>query len=306
MIDVRDFQFLQAVADTGSITRAAERLGCVQSNVTARLKKLDGRLGQKLMERIDGRMVPTAAGSLALDFGARIFRLSAEAETRLRAGAQDLPPLRLGAMETTAAVRLPALLRSIRAAMPDLRLALRTGTSAELVALLKAGALDLAFVAEEATVPRFSTAVLWREQLVEVRPARGDADAAAIVFREGCCYRERCRDVLADLPVLELGTLDGIIGCVSAGLGRTLLPASAVERWRALGEVETRSLPAGEGSVNTIALWRGTNASRTSIAAVIRLAQSDAGAAGTPVSPGARGNVRVAGLDRSSGNPGSA
>lgn len=275
MMDVRDFQFLHAVAETGSITRAAGVLGCVQSNVTTRLKKLEGRLGQKLMERIDGRMVPTAVGSLALEYGTRIFRLSAEAETHLRSATDEWPPLRIGSMETTAAVRLPALLKRIRAAMPALRLTLRTGASRELLALLKAGTLDLAFVAEEVGEERFASAVLWQEELVEVLPARGAADPAAIVFREGCCYRERARDVLGDLTTLELGTLDGIIGCVSAGLGRTLLPASAVERWRALGEVKTRPVAPEHARAATIGLWRDTSPSLASITAVVALAQSE-------------------------------
>lgn len=272
MMDVRDFEFLQAVVETGSITRAAQVLGCVQSNVTTRLKKLEARLGQKLVERIDGRMVPTAAGSLALDFGARISRLSQEAEALLRSTAGALPPLRVGTMETTAAVRLPALLRAVRTALPRLSLQLKSGTSGELVAALKRGALDLVLVAEEAADERFSSRVLWREELVEVLPARGVADGALVVFREGCCYRERCRAAFGEVPMLELGTLDGIIGCISAGLGRTLLPASAVERWRATGEVATRPLAEGEGRVATIAMWRATSPSRASIKAVLDLA----------------------------------
>ncbi|MFG1346350.1 LysR substrate-binding domain-containing protein [Xanthobacter autotrophicus DSM 431] len=272
MMELRDFEFLQAVAQTGSITRAAQELGCVQSNVTTRLKKLEARLGQRLVERIDGRMVPTASGSLALDFGARIFRLSQEAETLLKSAAEALPPLRIGTMETTAAVRLPALLKAVRAALPKLRLQLRSGTSGELVAALKRGALDLVLVAEEAADERFSSRILWREELVEVLPPGGAAEDALVVFREGCCYRERCRATFGEAPVLELGTLDGIIGCVSAGLGRTLLPASAVERWRALGEVTTRPLAAGAGAVATIALWRAASPSRASIAAVLDLA----------------------------------
>lgn len=272
MMDIRDFQFLQAVTDTGSITRAADALGCVQSNVTTRLKKLEARLGQRLVERIGGRMVPTALGSLALDYGTRIFRLSREAETLLRSAAEALPPLRLGTMETTAAVRLPALLKRLRADLPDLRLQLRSGTSGELVAGLKRGSLDLVFVAEEAAEPGYEAAALWQEELVEVLPAHGEADGALVVFREGCCYRERCRRAFGDAPVLELGTLDGIIGCVSAGLGRTLLPASAVERWRALGEVATRPLTPDRGLVSTVALWRPGCASRASIDAVVDLA----------------------------------
>ncbi|MFG1379680.1 LysR family transcriptional regulator [Xanthobacter autotrophicus] len=274
MMDIRDIQFLQAVAETGSITRAAERLGCVQSNVTARLKKLEERLGQKLVARMDGRMVPTAAGSLALDYGARIVSLSTEVEKRLKASAQEWPPLRLGTMETTAAVRLPPVLKRIRATLSPLRLTLKTGTSGELMAGLRRGAFDLVFVAEDVADDRFASAPLWSERLVEVVPkvlANGaEPESAAIVFREGCCYRERCRAVLGDLPMLELGTLDGIIGCVAAGLGRTLLPEAAVERWRALGEIETRPVPGPE--VRTLAVWHAASPSLRSIDAVVALA----------------------------------
>ncbi|MFG1212751.1 LysR family transcriptional regulator [Xanthobacter flavus] len=272
MMDLRDFRFLEAVAETGSVTRAAGRLGCVQSNVTTRLRKLEDRLGQKLVERIDGRMVPTAAGALALDYGARIVRLSEEAEKRLRSAAEAFPPLRLGTMETTAAVRLPPLLKAARAKLPDLRLSITTGTSGELVAALGRGDIDLAFVAEEAAEARFASVPLFEEELVEVLPMGGAAEAAAVVFRAGCCYRARFADTFGDLPLLELGTLDGIMGCVAAGLGRTLLPAAAVERWRRAGEVETRPLPAGRGLVRTLALFRSASPSRRSIDALIGLA----------------------------------
>lgn len=272
MMDVRDFQFLQAVAETGSVTRAAEQLGCVQSNVTARLRKLEDRIGQKLVTRVAGRMVPTAAGSLALDYGARIASLAREADERLRASAQALPPLRLGTMETTAALRLPPLLKRIRADLPSLRLSVRTGTSGELAAALRSGALDLAFLAEAALDDSLAHAPLWSERLVEVLPPGGEAEASVVVFREGCCYRASSLALFGALPVLELGTLDGIIGCVAAGLGRTLLPEAAVERWRAAGEIATRPLPPEAAQVRTLAAWRPGSASLRSITAVVALA----------------------------------
>lgn len=272
-MDVRDFQFLKAVAESGSITRAAEALGCVQSNVTTRLKKLEARLGRKLVERVDGRMVPTALGSLALDFGTRIASLSQEADALLMSTGAALPPLRIGTMETTAAVRLPALLKRLRAERPDLRLTLRSGTSEELAGALRRGTLDLVLVAGDVADDRFETAPLWREDLVEVLPPSGEADAALVVFRTGCCYREHCRAAFGDVPVLELGTLDGILGCVAAGLGRTLLPTSAVERWRVAGDIATRPPPGGPVSVTTVAMWRPGNLSRASIDAVVAMAR---------------------------------
>lgn len=271
-MDMRDFRFLEAVAETGSITRAAERLGCVQSNVTTRLRKLEERLGQKLVERIGARMVPTAAGSLALEYATRIVSLSTEAEERLKAGAQSWSPLRLGAMETTAAVRLPPLLKSVRARLPGLDLGLGTGTSTDLIRGLARGTFDLVLVAEEAADRRFARVPLWEEELVEVVPAHGEPAGSAIVFREGCSYRERLTGLYGAMPALELGTLDGIMGCVAAGLGRTLLPKAAIERWRAAGEVATRAVPASLAVVRTVGAFRERSPSRRSIDAVLALA----------------------------------
>jgi len=268
--------FLEAVVETGSVTRAAERLGCVQSNVTARLKKLEARLGRRLVERIDSRMMPTAAGMVLLDYGRRVRSLMEEAEWHVRASGTKWPPLRLGTMETTAAIRLPALLQAIREHMPDMRLSLRTGTSTDLAEGIKTGALDLAFVAEDVLDPGCDSAWLWEERLVEVRPARRAPEDAVIVFREGCVYRQRTARAFGDAGILELGTLDGIIGCVSAGLGRTLLPAAAVERWCGAGDIETRAVDPAIARVATFAVWRHGSASETSIREVVRIAMMQA------------------------------
>lgn len=77
-----------------------------------------------------------------------------------------------------------------------------------------------------------------------------------LVFRIGCHYRRQLEHYLAGLGVgglnqMEFGTIDGIIGCVAAGLGVSLLPRSVVERSARRREVRIHTLPRSERYVET-------------------------------------------------------
>jgi DNA-binding transcriptional LysR family regulator len=118
------------------------------------------------------------------------------------------------------------------------QLSLRTAPTEQLIQAVADGELDGAFVAGQVQHPRLEGFVAYEEALVLVAPpllADWRAAPAALVFRTGCTYRKRLEEVLlqaglAHVPRLELGTLDGILGCVSAGLGLALLPRIVVER----------------------------------------------------------------------------
>ena len=82
-----------------------------------------------------------------------------------------------------------------------------------------------------------------------------------VVLRAGCSYRLQLESILARRGIvnvrhMEFGTLEAIIGCVSAGLGVTLLPKALVGPvWRE-GRVAAHALPAGEGMVETVFVRR--------------------------------------------------
>ena len=96
-----------------------------------------------------------------------------------------------------------------------------------------------------------------------------------LVFRAGCSYRTRLEGVLAARGVvgarlMEFGTLDGILGCVAAGVGATLLPRSVVEAAGCAGRVEVSGLPGGEGRVETVMVSRREGHVGSSLAAFVR------------------------------------
>jgi DNA-binding transcriptional LysR family regulator len=170
--------------------------------------------------------------------------LSREAMLAARDDGEPKGPLAIGSMETTAAVRLPPLLADFHRRYPAVRLSLRTATTADLVAGVLDGSFDGAFIAGPIEHADLTATVAFREELVlvsarhvknlaELRATTPESGPTALVFRTGCTYRQRLEQVLSEFgwpsaTRFELGTLDGMIGCVAAGMGVTLLPRAVV------------------------------------------------------------------------------
>ena len=175
----------------------------------------------------------------------------------------------IGSLETTAALRLSPLLSTFAATYPAVDLSLRTGTSGELIEQVLDDHLEGAFVCGPVHHPDLTAERIFREELV-ILTAPGECDFARlaqrsnfkiIVLRAGCSYRLLFEGILArrgivNLRLLEFGTLEAIINCVSAGLGATLLPKALIGSvWRER-RVEIHPLPAGEGDVDTVFIHR--------------------------------------------------
>lgn len=268
-MDTGDLRIFEAVARLGGMNRAATELNTVQSNVTARIRHLETALGETLFQRHSRGVALTPAGQRLLPYARRAGNLIKEAR---RAVADDGKPkgeLTVGSLETTAALRLPNVLADYATANPDVDLVLRTGTSAELVEQVLEHRLEGAFVCGPVDHPELIEETVFDEELVLVtsRRAAGFDDLARnaklkiVVLRAGCSYRQRLEALLAargvvGLRLLEFGTIDGILGCVGAGLGVSLLPRSVVAAAARDGRVALHALPPEEARVATVFIRR--------------------------------------------------
>jgi DNA-binding transcriptional LysR family regulator len=239
-MQLKSLRMFEAVCESGSFGAAAQLLHTVQSNVTAHIKKLEDEAGAQLLER-SAPVHPTPAGRLLRRYAQQMLQAHDEALALLQ-GRQAAPgALRIGSMETTAALRLPPLLAQLHQRHPGMALELRTGPTASQLAELLAGQIDCAFVAGLPPQARLTGWPVFRETLVLV----GVAPLAAfptpeqlgstpfLAFRQGCSYRQRIELLLASqgitaVQIMELGTLDAILGCVAAGMGYALLPQALI------------------------------------------------------------------------------
>ena len=271
-MELSDLKTFAAVARCGGITRAAGELKTVQSNVTNRIRALETEIGTPLFERHARGMTLTDAGRRLLPYADRLNALSNEALAAARDDGVAKGPLAIGSMETTAAVRLPPLLAQFHQRHPEVQLSLRTGPTALLAEAVIANALDGAFVAGPIDHPDLMSTVAFNEELVLLTARRWKTLAALragtpasgptiLVFRTGCSYRQRLEQLMSELgwPTaarLEFGTLDGIIGCVAADMGVTLLPRAVAERSDQAGIVRMHTLSGPRRRVETLFIRR--------------------------------------------------
>jgi LysR family transcriptional regulator, cell division regulator len=268
-MEMSDLLTFSAVARLGGITRAADELNTVQSNVTQRVKALEAEIGTALFERHSRGMTLTGAGRRLLPYAQRMAALSREAVLAARDDGEPKGPLSIGSMETTAAVRLPLLLAEFHRRFPAVKLTLRTAPTADLVAAVLDGALDGAFVAGPIEHAELISTLAFREELVLVsarkwsslsalRAGTPESGPTALVFRTGCTYRQRLEQVFSEFgwpsaARFELGTLDGMIGCVAADMGVTLLPRAVVGN---NDTVNVHKLKAAQAQVDTLFIQR--------------------------------------------------
>lgn len=261
-LDTASLRLFHAVARAGSVGAAAERVHSVPSNVSARVRKLEESLGVALFLREPRGMRLTSAGEVLLTYAERILALTSEARAAVREVVGDGGTLRLGSMETSAAVRLPPLLAAFHANHPKVELSLSTGTSESQIQAALERRVDLAFVGGPVRDERLSGGPVFVEELVLAVPAGMTSveeanTRALLVFRSGCAYRVRTEAWLrarGERPraIMEFGTLDGLLGCVAAGMGVTLLPRAVVERAQHAGTIDALSI--GGAKVETWAI----------------------------------------------------
>ncbi len=249
-MDSKALHIFAAVAESGAISTAARRLNTVQSNVTAHIRRLEEELGRPLFIRNRRGVSLTPAGETLL-VHARLVLTAMEQARRAVDG--DDGRLVLGSMESTLATRLVPLLAGLRKEHPALNLGLRTGPTDDLVADVLAGRLDAAFVGGRIRHPELAEHPAFDEEIMlltdtDTRDPAEIATRPLLVFKQGCSYRSMAEHwrrfhACAPVSIMEMGTLDGILAAVAAGLGVTLMPRAAAER--PFYEGRLRCWPAG-------------------------------------------------------------
>lgn len=266
-MDLADLHIFKTVVDEGGIVRAARKLHRVQSNITTRIKQLEASLGTELFYRSRQRLHLSPSGELLLGYAERLLRLSDEAREAL-GGSAPRGVLRLGALESTTASRLPGVLARYHAACPEVRVELTTGTNDALTAKVASRQLDAAFVAEAPAAAELAHQPLFDERLVLITaashgPVRRPADLAGatlIAFPNGCAYRRVLQRWLGPkhapgARVMELASYHAIVACVASGTGVALVPSSVLETVQA-EPVRQHRLPAAVARIRTPLIWR--------------------------------------------------
>ncbi len=257
------------VARLGSISQAAKELQYAQSNITMKIQQLEKSLQTTLFYRHNRGTVLTDKGSLLLTYTEKIFHLVEETEAVMKDDQTPRGSLTVGSMETTAAVRLPTFLSKYHKAFPKVDLTLKTGSTEQNIQGVLQHEIDGAFVAEPIEHPALLQKEVFEEEMVLITETNHPGITSIkdlqtrtmLAFRTGCAYREKLehwfhQEGVIPNKIMELGTLEAIIGCVSAGLGLSMLPRSVVAKYIEEGSLKQHPIPHPYEKVKTVFIYR--------------------------------------------------
>ncbi|MFJ2280416.1 LysR substrate-binding domain-containing protein [Pseudomonas sp. NPDC087803] len=267
-MEFSQLRIFQAVAEEGSITRAAERLHRVPSNLSTRLKQLEEQLGVELFVRERQRLQLSPAGKVLLDYTGKLFTLRDQASAAVMGG-QPAGDFVLGTLYSTAAIHLPALLARYHKQYPAVNLQVQSGPSGELLEGLVSGRLDAALVDGPPQLAGIDGVPLCDERLVliseadhpPIRSAKEVEGRAVFTFRHGCAYRARLEAWFVHYQAamgraMEIESYQGMLACVIAGSGVALMSESMLASLPGRESVAVHPLAEPFASATTWLMWR--------------------------------------------------
>lgn len=238
-ISMRQLEYLVAVADAPTWSVAAERVGVSPSALSQGLAELERRIGVTLFEAQGRRRVLRSAVEPVLDHARQVVALTSdlvEWSDRLRTARSGR--VRLGMVDVAAVDHYPDVLRRFRAEHPDVELSLFVSPSADLLADLRAGMLDLVVCVDPPEWPPGIDVEPLRDEPIVVLAPTGTTIGDPVewgpwvVFPADSHTRrqiiDRLREIGAPLDVAaESHQASVLCQMVLLGLGWTVLPASA-------------------------------------------------------------------------------
>ena len=233
LLDPHLLQSFVAIVETGSFTRAGERMHLTQSTISQQMRRLEQQLGCPLLDRSGRQVVTTSQGETLLGLARRILGLLAQAGDRV--GEASLP-LRLGVPEDFAAGAMTAVLAAFARQYPEVRLEVQSDLSHALWQAFEAGELDLALIKQGRG--QGEPIARWREPLAWVDsrdwPAGERDPVPLVVFPNEGLYRRQITDALdaRGIPwriAYVSASLASLQGAVSAGIGVSLLPTRLLQ-----------------------------------------------------------------------------
>jgi LysR family transcriptional regulator, hydrogen peroxide-inducible genes activator len=286
---LRQLECALAVAEQLSFRRAAEAVFISQPALSLQIQQLETQLGERLFERDRRRVLLTPAGEALLPH----FRAALMAVDGLVEAARTLHDplagtLRLGVIPTVAPYVLPGLMAPLRKRFPKLRLLLREETTANLVAHVQEGKLDLALLALEAELGTLETHTLYADPFVLAAPAAHPlatkkslrtqdlAGEEVLLLDDGHCLRDQALSLCRRAGASELGdfratSLNTLVRMVASGTGLTLLPAMSVP-FEVRAQDKVVVVPIERRPSRTIGLaWRASTPRRATFEELARL-----------------------------------
>ncbi|SEJ84179.1 DNA-binding transcriptional regulator, LysR family [Propionispira arboris] len=243
-MDIQHLTSFIEIANSKSFTKTAEKLGYVQSSVSAHINTLEKELGVKLFYRQTGKGVQlTTEGNRVLPLAEQIVSLASQL---IKPGISSPETLSIATIESLSRTRLKDLFHAYPATHPNINLVINYGNCTDNLNQLRQGKVDIAIVlAPKIIDPEFSIQVFSQESLSvlvspehplakkeELTPA--DFHQLDIILTEkGCSYHDLFiryikKNHITPRKIVEINSISAILELIHTCQGVTFLPEISV------------------------------------------------------------------------------
>ena len=170
-MELRQLRYFIAVAEMRSFTKAAARCGVSQPSLSQQIQKLEGDLGETLVDRLGRGLRLTEAGTALYERATAIVDAADDARQIVQQGADwQSGTVSIGAIHSVAPYLLPQVVARLNERLPRAQVMVEERLTEQLVERCLAGELDVALVALPIAEPRVRLQPLFREKLLAVVP----------------------------------------------------------------------------------------------------------------------------------------
>ncbi len=259
-MDFYQLFYFKKVAETKSLSRAAEELLITQPAISKQMKALEDELGGRLLDRIGKKVFLTRTGEVLLLHSDRILRLLEEAKTAVRDMSEECSgELVIGTSDHISLHRLPRMLKAYITAFPKVDLILRCHRSETVLDMVSKNLVDIGVITLPQVSANLISRVIWKDPMSLVLP-RGhplaglkkirlkDIIPYGMILPEAGTTTRRNIDFafmkkkLIPKVAMEVAYIETIKGLVKVGLGVSVLPDKAVENEVMSGELAKATL----------------------------------------------------------------
>ena len=251
------------VAQEKTITLAAKKLGFAQSNVTSRIKQLEKSIGYTLFHRVPKGVVLTHEGE-------KLYKHAVEIVKKIENAVLDMQNIHyqkklvVGSTDCNAAVRISSFLMKLHKDHPEIQLELLTGTTRDTTEMILNYKVDIAFISGEPVNKDLIVLKKFEEEIAILEPQDESCPNVILSFKEGCAYDEFLKSYYLKKgeqieKSLAFGSLETILACVKAGMGKTLLPTNLVDKLGFSKELKITKLDKKTAYIPTCLICRKDN-----------------------------------------------
>lgn len=244
-MDLKQLRALLTIAETGSVTRAAQLLHVVQPALSRQLRLLEEELGTALFDRTRHGMHLTDRGQILVDHARRALRELDQARATVVTPDTVAGTVAIGLLPSTSTLLAGPLVRSLQSRFPDLKARLTMGFAGHLQQWLENGEIDLALLYEPKPSALLDVQPLLDEKLYLVGPTNAGfrfdtavalADVASvklimpnpphglsIILEHACAVAGVRLNVVTETNSMQIQK-----ELVAHGIGFTILPSAAI------------------------------------------------------------------------------